>query len=110
MTTERTVTAVERTNEPNKDDSSIRVPLWAVAIVGAAAMSVMGWTATTVITLRETDVRVEERIVRLEDRARVVDVFAQSLNDMKSDLKLLTAEVGRLREDLGHILAPTQRK
>ena len=78
-----------------------RIPAWAIGIIGGMFVAAGGWTATTVLTLREARAIHEERIGRLETRANGSDVALAVLSDIKSDMRLLTAEVTRLREDLG---------
>ncbi len=81
-------------------DDSPRIPRWAVGIVAGLAVAAGGWTATTALTLREARVVHEDRIGRLEARAAGTEAGLAVLADIKSDMRLLTAEVGRLREDL----------
>lgn len=87
-------------DQTEREQRGIVIPMWAWGIIAGGLLMVGGWTASTLLALRDqAGVLTEKvRVLELGDGSR--SVLPVQIAEVRSELGAVRAELGALREDI----------
>ncbi len=80
--------------------SSIALPMWALGLIGTILTACAAWVSSSFFSLRDDNIRMEQRVDVVERDLRRVDSVPASMATMSADIGTIKEQLTELREDV----------
>lgn len=91
------------TTSDESNRGGILIPTWAVGIVVGATLAVGGWTASTIMSLRDSTNVIAEKVRVLEAGDANRAALPTAVIRLETKVDAMTSELTALREDIRRI-------
>lgn len=91
------------TTSEQTEKGGIIIPTWAIGIVVGTVLAVGGWTATTLMGLRDQCGVLTEKVRVLEASADSRSTLPLAVARLEAKLDAVSSELGAIREDIRRV-------
>jgi hypothetical protein len=87
----------------------VTIPMWALAIIGTVLTAGAAWVSSSFFSLRDDNIRMEQRVDVVERDLRRVDSVPASMATMSADIGTIKEQLTELRADVKRLANGTKR-
>lgn len=80
--------------------TSVAIPMWAIALIGALLTAGTAWVSSSFFALRDDTIRMDQRVAVVERDLRRVDTVPAAMATMSADIVTIKEQLSELRDDV----------